>query len=96
VVQPNPQQQEALEELRKASEDAATQLQTSCPTQIPQTPVERIDAVKARLAAMVEAMKSVRPKLESFYATLSDEQKAKFNIMTPPSAPPPQRQTTQH
>jgi hypothetical protein len=29
-------------------------------------------------------MKSVRPKLENFYASLSDEQKASFNTMGPP------------
>ena len=33
--------------------------------------------------AMVGAMKTIRPKLQDFYASLSDEQKAKFNIMGP-------------
>ena len=43
----------------------------------------RLDAVKTRLEAMVEAMKTIRPKLQDFYTSLSDEQKAKFNIMGP-------------
>jgi hypothetical protein len=42
--------------------------------------VERIDAVEMRLDAMVQAAKDVRPALGAFYATLSDEQKARFNI----------------
>jgi len=42
--------------------------------------VERIDAVEMRLDAMVRAAKDVRPALDAFYATLSDEQKARFNI----------------
>jgi hypothetical protein len=45
--------------------------------------VARLDAVKTRLKAMVEAMKIIRPRLEAFYASLNDEQKAKFNIMGP-------------
>ncbi|MDR3422925.1 MAG: Spy/CpxP family protein refolding chaperone [Xanthobacteraceae bacterium] len=84
VVEPNAQQQEAFADLKKASGNAADQLKTSCPTQIPQSPVARLDAVKTRLTAMVEAMNTVRPKLVAFYHSLSDEQKAKFNIMGPP------------
>jgi hypothetical protein len=33
-----------------------------------------------RLDAMVRAAKHVRPALGAFYAMLSDEQKARFNI----------------
>jgi hypothetical protein len=83
-VAPNAQQRDAFDDLKKAAKDAADQLQTSCPTQLPQTPVARLDAVAKRLTAMMDAMKTVRPKLETFYASLSDEQKAKFNTMGPP------------
>jgi hypothetical protein len=84
VVRPNTQQQNALADLKKASEDAASDLRASCPTQMPQTPVARLDAVATRLKVMADAMKSVRPKLENFYASLSDEQKASFNTMGSP------------
>jgi LTXXQ motif family protein len=84
VVQPNGQQQDAFNALKKAADDAADQLKGSCPSEIPQAPVARLDAVKARLAAMVTAMNTVRPKLATFYASLSDDQKAKFNTMGPP------------
>lgn len=33
---------------------------------------------------MMDAIKTVCRKLETFYASLSDEQKAKFNTMGPP------------
>jgi LTXXQ motif family protein len=33
---------------------------------------------------MADAIKSVRPDLQNFYASLSDEQKAKFNTIGPP------------
>jgi hypothetical protein len=66
VVQPNRQNEEnAFAALKQASRDAADQLQASCPTQIAQTPVGRLDAVKKRLQAMVEAMNSISPKLQA-------------------------------
>ncbi len=37
---------------------------------------------------MEGALRSIRPELKNFYASLSDEQKARFNAMGPaPSAP---------
>jgi hypothetical protein len=35
--------------------------------------------MQKRLEAMIEAANAVRPALEDFYASLSDEQKATFN-----------------
>jgi hypothetical protein len=90
ALQPNTQQQGVFDELKKASESATKDLQASCPAQTPQTPVARLDAIKTRLSAMVEALKTVRPKLEDFYASLNDEQKARFNILPPPPQPAPQ------
>ena len=84
VLQPSGQQQDAFQALKKASQDAAAQLQGSCPSEMPQTPYARLDAVKMRLTAMVDAMNTIRPKLQDFYASLNDDQKAKFNIMGPP------------
>jgi len=67
-------------------------LQSSCPGQMPQSPVERLDAVEARISAMLEAMKTVRPKLQQFYASLDDEQKAMFDTMGPPQGASAQAQ----
>jgi hypothetical protein len=87
VVQPNGQQQQAgFAALKEASRTAADHLRPSCPTQVPQTPVARLDAVKIRLQAMVDAMHAIRPKLQDFYSSLSDEQKARFNTMGPQNA----------
>jgi ABC-type transporter MlaC component len=80
TIQPTQQQEVAFEKLKAASASAAASLQASCPVKAPETPVERIDAVEMRLDAMVRAAKDVRPALGAFYATLSDEQKARFNI----------------
>ena len=41
----------------------------------------RLDEIHNRLGAMVQAVKNLRPTLATFYASLSDEQKAQFNTM---------------
>jgi LTXXQ motif family protein len=95
VVQPSAQQQSAFNDLKKAAQKASDQLQSSCPTAVPKSPVARVGTVETRLAAMADAIKSVRPDLLNFYASLSDEQKAKFNTMGPPpqaTSSPQQRQ----
>jgi hypothetical protein len=87
VVQPTPQQRSTFDDLKKAMQNAADQLRSSCPAAVPLSPMARLDTVGTRLRAMAGAIKSVRPALENFYASLSDEQKARFNMM----GPPPQR-----
>jgi hypothetical protein len=84
VVQPTAQQQSAFDDLKKAAQNASDQLQSSCPTAVPKSPVARLDTIETRLSAMADAIKSVRPNLQTFYASLSDEQKARFNTMGPP------------
>jgi hypothetical protein len=96
VVQPTAQQQSAFNDLKKTAQKAGDQLQSSCPTAVPKSPVARVETVETRLTAMADAIKSVRPDLQNFYASLSDEQKAKFNTMGPPpkaTSSPQQRQS---
>jgi hypothetical protein len=87
VVQPTAQQRSTFDDLKKATQNAADQLRSSCPSAVPLSPVARVDTVATRLRAMADAIKSIRPALENFYASLNDEQKARFNMM----GPPPQR-----
>jgi LTXXQ motif family protein len=91
VVQPTAQQQNTFDELKKAAQKAGDQLQSSCPTAVPKSPLARLDTVATRLGIMVDAVEAVRPNLKNFYASLSDEQKARFNLMGSPrkSALPP-------
>jgi hypothetical protein len=70
-----------LEKLKQTSEHAANELRASCPTQMAAAPVARLDEVHNRLGAMVQAVKDLHPTLATFYASLSDEQKAQFNTM---------------
>ena len=54
-------------------------MRTACPTDVPTTMVGRMEVMEKRLDAMLQAVRTVRPALEAFYATLSDEQKASLN-----------------
>ena len=80
IVKPSGQQQSALEKLKQTSENAADELRASCPTRTAEAPVARLDEMYNRLGAMVQAVKNLRPTLATFYASLSDEQKAQLNI----------------
>ncbi|MGQ0685676.1 Spy/CpxP family protein refolding chaperone [Bradyrhizobium sp.] len=81
VVRPAGRQKEALERLGGATNVAVKILQAACPDAVPQTPVGRLEAMEKRLEAMLAAADRVQPALDQFYATLSAEQKARFNTM---------------
>jgi len=51
------------------------------------TPISRLDALQQQLAALEQAVRLVRPKLEAFYGALSDDQKERFNALGPTSTP---------
>ena len=84
TIQPTELQRHALDELKAASSRAASELQTSCPTEALQTRSDRLAAMNQRLDAMIKAVETVRPSLQTFYASLSDEQKARFNVIGQP------------
>ena len=81
----NTQQTPTLDQLSTASSKAAIELEKSCPTQTPQNPADRLDAITKRLNAMIQAVNTIRPALNNFYASLNDDQKARFNVMQQPA-----------
>jgi hypothetical protein len=78
------QQRGAFDTLKSASSKAASEVRSSCPSQMPQTIMDRLGAVDMRLAAMLQAVKTLHPALDNFYTSLDDEQKARFNTMGQP------------
>ena len=84
TIRPTGQQRGAFDALKTASATAAGGLRSSCPAQMPTNIMDRLDVVDARLAAMLSAVEIVRPPLEVFYASLTDEQKARFNSLGGP------------
>ena len=79
TVKPTDAQLDGLDRLAEATVQAVGILQAACPDETPITPPGRLDAMEKRLQAMIEAANTVRPALDSFYASLSNEQKARFN-----------------
>lgn len=81
TVRPNDAQREKLNALQAAMAQAADMIKAACPAEIPATPPERLASAGKRLQAMLQAVETVQPALEDFYASLSDDQKARFNTM---------------
>ena len=81
LVRPTERQQPALDRLAEATNKAVAILQQACPDFVPQTPVGRLEVMEKRIDAMLQAAKTVQPALQDFYASLSNEQKARFNTL---------------
>jgi LTXXQ motif family protein len=69
--------------LKTASQRAIQYLNESCPHNDPVTPTGRMESMEQRLSALLEAVRTVQPALDDFYAALSDEQKARLNALEP-------------
>lgn len=83
AVQPNEAQRVALNELKSASATAADLITTGCPATPPAKSTERLAFMETRLAAMQQAVKTVRPAFDAFYAALDDQQKARLDAAGP-------------
>jgi LTXXQ motif family protein len=79
IVQPTPAQRAKLDALAAANAKAADLIKASCPSQPPGTPPDRLAAEGQHLQAMLQAVQTIRPALDDFYNSLSNEQKARFN-----------------
>jgi LTXXQ motif family protein len=77
-VQPNPDQQALLDALKAATVKAVDIMQQACPGELPSTPTGRLAAMRSRVDAMLKAVDVVRPALDKFYQSLSDEQRERF------------------
>jgi hypothetical protein len=96
AVQPTPEQRALLKELKSAAAKAADAFKESCGGSYAMTPPGRLRAMTNRISATLEAVRIVRPALEKFYNSLSEEQQARFNALGPNvgerSQPQPQQE----
>ena len=83
TVQPTDGQRAGLDALKQASAKTVDLLKDACPKELPSIPTGRLAAMQSRLEVMLAAVKTVRPALDGFYQSLSDEQKARFNAVAP-------------
>jgi hypothetical protein len=81
TIKPTDQQKSAFDELKKVSTTAAKGLEASCSAETAKSVTERLDMVAKRLDALTNALAMVRPALSDFYTSLTDEQKARFNVI---------------
>ena len=72
-------QQPTLQKLATALGQAHGYLIKSCPPEIPVQPVARLQLMVNQLDAMINALEIVRPPLQAFEQSLSDEQRARFD-----------------
>lgn len=81
----NAEQKQLLGDLRDAANQAKSAFKSSCPSagSFALTPPGRLAAMTARLTATLKSVELVRPPLEKFYDSLSDEQKERFNEIGP-------------
>jgi hypothetical protein len=83
VVKPTAQQQSAFDDLKKTTQNASEELQSSCSTAVAKSSIARLATLETQLKAVAAAIDTVRPSLKNFYDSLSDDQKAMFNTMRP-------------
>ena len=83
ATQPTAEQQPGLEKLKEAVARASETMRGACTTERPVTPTGRLAAAEKRLSAMLEAVRTVRPAMDAFYNSLSDEQKARLTMAQP-------------
>jgi LTXXQ motif family protein len=77
------EQLKALDTLKVASSQASDVLKTSCASEVPLTPLGRLDTVQKRLDGMTQAMGIVRTPLDNFYNSLNEEQRQRFAALAP-------------
>ncbi len=81
AIRPNGDQRGKLDALDAAASAAADTIKAACPSELPATPPDRLAAEGKRLQAILQAVQTIRPKLDDFYASLNAEQKARFNAI---------------
>jgi hypothetical protein len=80
TVQPNEDQRNALEQIRRIVIDAADTLASTCPKDIPAELSERLAKLSHAVEAIAASQMRLRPAFASFYTLLDDEQKARLAV----------------
>ncbi len=84
-IKPTDAQKPAFDDLKTAARSAAAKAKAGCPAEpvrgvdgsrpAPKAPTERLAMMEAKLAAELDAVRTVRPAADKLFATLSDDQK---------------------
>lgn len=82
AVRPNKDQQDRLAALSETSSKMSMMMMGVCPQKAPATPQDRLNVALDWLDNMLLAVANVAVAVDDFYASLSDEQKAKFDTLS--------------
>jgi hypothetical protein len=83
AVGPDASQRGAVEQLRPALAQSIERITTACPTAMPTSLAERLNAIQDRIWAMHDALLTIRLPFETFYNSLSDEQRQRLRQAGP-------------
>jgi hypothetical protein len=75
----NDAQRAKLEDFKTASAKAADTMRSACTGDMGTTVPSRMEAMETRMGLMLTAITTMRPALDAFYASLTDDQKAQFD-----------------
>ncbi len=84
AIAPNAAQKALLDDLGNAVVKASNEITEHCPASVAFTPVDRLAQMEVRLQGLIDAVNTIEPPLTTFYDSLNDEQKARFNDMGAP------------
>jgi hypothetical protein len=74
----NDGQRTALDDMQSTAVQVADGLSSSCPSEPPASPSGKIKSLIEVGQAYLAAMDAIRPKMDAFYGSLTDEQKARL------------------
>ena len=82
IVGPSEEQQRILDELKLAIADTTALLRDTCPADIPLSPIARLEVIGRQIDVVLRAFGILRPSLETFERSLSEQQRARFVAMS--------------
>ena len=83
ATQPTAEQRPNFDKLKEAAAKAGDIMRSACPMERSATPTGRLANAEKRLTAMLEAVRTVRPAMDAYYSSLTDEQKARLTLAQP-------------
>src|SRR5262249_37300208 len=73
----------ALDDLQSASSKAIATMATACKSDVPTTTKAELEMMDNRLETMSQAVKTLRPAFDAFYASLDSKQQQRLDVFGP-------------
>ena len=83
IVRPTETQRAALNDLQSASSKALATMATACKSDVPATTKAELEMMDNRLEFMSQAVKTLRPAFDAFYASLDSKQQQRLDVFGP-------------